>query len=87
MFADDTDVYFEPSDLFTLQNVSNHAMHKLRHVKKLLDANKLSLKINKTTFVLFHYPARKLTEQIAAKFGRIKISQTDPVKFVGGCSS
>ena len=80
LFADDTNIYFEASDLFTLQKVLNR---ELRHVKKWLDANKLSLNIDKTNFVVFHSPARKLTEPIVLKFGRKKISRTDHVRFLG----
>ena len=67
LFGDDTNIYFEASDLFTLQKVLNC---ELRHVKKWLDANKLSLNIDKTNFVVFHSPARKLTEPTVLKFGR-----------------
>ena len=80
LFADDTNIYFEASDLFTLQKVLNR---ELRHVKKWLDANKLSLNIDKTNFVVFHSPARKLAEPIVLKFGRKKISRTDHVRFLG----
>ena len=52
-------------------------------MKKWLDANKLSLNIDKTNFVVFHSPARKLTEPIVLKFGRKKISRTDHVRFLG----
>ena len=56
---------------------------ELRHVKKWLEANKLALNIEKTNFVVFHSPARKLTEPIILKFGRKKITHVDHVKFLG----
>ena len=37
---------------------------ELRHVKKWLEANKLGLNIQKTNFVVFHSPAKILTEPI-----------------------
>ena len=80
LLADDTNIYFEASDLFILQKVLNR---ELRHVKKWLDANKLSVNIDKTNFAVFHSPARKLTEPIVLKFGRKKISRTDHVRFLG----
>ena len=43
----------------------------------------MSLNIDKTNFVVFHSPARKLTEPIVLKFGRKKISRTDHVRFLG----
>ena len=79
-FADDTNIYFEASDLFTLQKVVNR---ELSHVKKWLDANKLALNVDKTNFVIFHSHAKKLTEPIALKFGRKKFSQVDHVRFLG----
>ena len=66
LFADDTNIYFEASDLFTLQKVMNC---ELRKIKKWLDANKLALNIDKTNYVIFHSPARKLTEPVVLKFG------------------
>ena len=38
LFADDTNIYFEVPDMFTLQKIMNR---ELRYVKKWLDANKL----------------------------------------------
>ena len=55
----------------------------LRHVKKWLEANKLALNIEKTNFVVFHSPARKLTEPTILKFGRKKIANANHVKFLG----
>ena len=45
--------------------------------------NKLALNIDKTNYVIFHSPARKLTEPFVLKFGRKKIFRTDHVKFLG----
>ena len=80
LFADDTNIYFEASDLFTLQKVVNR---KLKYVKKWLDANKLALNVDKTNFVIFHSHAKKLTEPIALKLGRKKITRADHVRFLG----
>ena len=80
IFADDTIIYFEASDLFTFQKVMNH---ELRKIKKWLDAIKLALNTDKTNYVIFHYLARKLTESFVLKFGRKKIFRTDHVKFLG----
>ena len=80
LFADDTNIYFQASDLFTLQKVMNR---ELRKIKNWLDASKLALNIDKTNYVIFHSPARKLTEPVVLKFGHKKIFQTDHVKFLG----
>ena len=80
LFADDTNIYFEAPNLFTLQKVMNR---ELRKIKNWLDANKLALNIDKTNYVIFHSPARKLTEPVGLKFGCKKIFRTDHVKFLG----
>ena len=61
LFADDTDIYFEASDLFTLQKVINR---ELRHAKKWLDANKLALNVDKTNFVIFTLMQKSLLNQL-----------------------
>ena len=56
---------------------------ELHHVKKWLEANKLALNIEKTNFVVFHSPAKKLTESIILKFGCKKITHANHVMFLG----
>ena len=51
LFADDTNIYCE-SD--TVDNVVEKASSELRKVKKWLDANKLSIYINKRNYIIFH---------------------------------
>ena len=80
LFADDTNIYFEAKDLETLQKIMNR---ELRHVKKWLEANKLALNIEKTNFVVFHSPGKKVTDHIILKFGRKKITHANHVKFLG----
>ena len=80
LFADDTNIYFEAPDMFTLQKIMNR---ELRYVKKWLDANKLALNIEKTNFVVFHSTAKKVHEPVVLKFGRKKISRVKYVKFLG----
>ena len=80
LFADDTNIYFEASDMFTLQKIMNR---ELRYVKKWLGANKLALNIEKANFVVFHSPAKKVNEPVVLKFGRKKISRAKYVKFLG----
>ena len=80
LFADDTNIYFEAKDLETLQKIMKR---ELRHVKKWLEANKLALNVEKTNFVVFHSPAKKLTELVILKFGRKKITRASHLKFLG----
>ena len=79
MFANDTNIYFESADLILLQKTINK--HPKR-VKKLLDAKKLALNIDKTIFVLFHSNQKKVTEPVILNVGRKKICQENCVKFL-----
>ena len=80
MFADDTNIYYESSDLLNIQKVVNR---ELRKVRKRLEANRLALNIDKTNFVIFHSHQHKLTDHILFKMGRKKIKQESCVKFLG----
>ena len=64
LFADDTNIYFEATDLASLQKIMNR---ELKYVKKWLDANKLSLNIETTSFVLFHSAVKKIMKPIVLK--------------------
>ena len=80
LFADDTNIYFQSDDPIHLQKIMNR---ELKKVKKCPDANKLALDIDKTNFVIFHSPGRKLTQPIIIRFGRKKIHREKCVKFLG----
>ena len=56
---------------------------ELKKVKKWLDANRLSLNIDKTDFVIFHPPRIKIPEPVIVKFGRKKIQREYCAKFLG----
>ena len=72
LFADDTNIYFESSDLFHLQKTVNK---ELRKVRKWLESNRLALNIDKTTFVIFHSPGKKVSDEITLKISREKIER------------
>ena len=80
VFADDTNIFYSSHDLITLQKVMNR---ELKKVKKWLDANQLALNIDKTNFVIFHSPQKKIAEQIIIKFMKKKIQRKISVKFLG----
>ena len=80
IFADDTNIYYESSDILEIQKTVNK---ELKKVQKWLDANQLALNIEKTNFVLFHSPRNKPVSQIILKFGKKKINQENCVKFLG----
>ena len=56
---------------------------ELKKVKKWLDANQFALNIDKTNFVIFHSPQKRITEQIIAKFMKKKIEWKTSVKLLG----
>ena len=80
LFADDTNIYYESSDLLNIQKNVNR---ELRKVRQWLEANRLALNIDKTNFVLFHSSQRSLTEHIVLKIGNKKLKQEGHVRFLG----
>ena len=80
LFADDTNIYYESSDLLDIQKSVNK---ELRKVRKWLESNRLALNLDKTNFVIFHSTQNKPETQINIKFGRKRVSQETCVKFLG----
>ena len=80
LFANDTNIYFELTDLLQIQKVVNR---EFRKVRKWPEANWLALNIDKTNFVIFHSQQRKITDNIVLRFGRKSIKQESYVKFLG----
>ena len=69
--------------IFILNQIKKIMNRKLKKVKKWLDANRLSLNIDKTNFEIFHPTRVKIQEPVIVKFGRKKIQREDCVKFLG----
>ncbi len=80
LFADDTNIYFESDDLTRLTKTVNK---ELKKVKSWLDCNKLALNIEKTNFVIFHSPRKKLPALVDLKLGKHNITRKKYVKFLG----
>ena len=80
LFADDTNICYESSDLLSIHKI---VTRELRKVRKWLEANRLALNIEKTNFVLFHSNKRKVTLPIFLKIGRRKIKEENYVRFLG----
>ena len=76
LLADDTNIYYECNDLPNLIKVVNK---ELRSVKKWLDANKLSLNIDQTNYIIFHSSSVKVPSDSDIKIGKEHIKR---VKFV-----
>ena len=80
LFADDTNIYYESSNILDIQKTVNK---ELRKVRKWLEANRLALNIDKTNFVIFHSPQNIPNDRVIIKFGRKKVNQETCVKFLG----
>ena len=80
LFADDTNFYCESDKTHHLQRVVNT---ELKNVKTWLDVNRLSLNMDKTSFIIFKSPQHHLAEAVNIKVWNISIKQIKYVKFLG----
>ena len=80
LFADDTSIYYDSDDLINLQKVVDR---ELRKVRKWLDANRPSLNVSKTNYVIFHSPSRRIDEFIRIKLGSKNLTRVDYIKYLG----
>jgi hypothetical protein len=81
LFADDTVVIVAHSDLNHLSNMANNVLVKITN---WLDANKLSLNFDKTSFMFFHANKRSTSHEIPLlSYNNIKISHTASTKYLG----
>ena len=79
LFADDTNIFYQSNDLITLQSVVNKELKKL---SIWLNANRLSLNISKTNFVIFAAKNKPLTT-VTLLLNKKAIEQKDHVKYLG----
>ena len=80
LFADDTNVFLSDTNIQKLELNLNIELGKVSH---WLNANKLSLNIEKTSFVIFHPPQRKITYQMNLRISNNLIKQDRKVKYLG----
>ena len=80
VFADDTSIYFDSKDLISLQKVVSR---ELKKVKKWLVANRLSLNISKTNYVIFHSQSKRINEFIRIKLGSKPLNRAEHIKYLG----
>lgn len=79
LFADDTSIFFPHSDILTLELTVNR---ELCHVWDWLGANKLTLNVSKSNFILFHPPQRR-ARNITLKINNQEIVQQKSCKYLG----
>ena len=80
LFADNTNIYYE---IETSEKLAKKVNTELEYVKRWLDANKLSLNINKTNYIIFHSPAIAQPDNTVINIGNKHISKVKHVKFLG----
>ena len=79
LFADDTNIFLQGSDLQTLVNSMNVEMVK---VMNWINSNKLSLNVNKTQYMLTH-PHMTQPINFDIKVNNLVIKRVDTIKFLG----
>ena len=79
LFADDTNIYYDSSDLLELEKTVNEELKKL---SLWLNVNRLALNVGKTNFVIFR-ANKKLDHNVTLIMNRRALEQKDHVKYLG----
>ncbi len=79
-FADDTNLLYSNKDPKVITTVLNKDLQLLY---EWLCANRLSLNVAKTEFIVFRPPKRPLTRRIVLKLNKIKIYESPKIKYLG----
>ena len=77
LFADDANLFYKHKDLKVLESKVNN---KLVNIHAWLSASKLSLNIDKSDFVIFYLPQRKLPFHVTLSLSGINLNQEYSVK-------
>ena len=80
LFADDTNLFFSHKNLFTLKETMNRELSK---IASWLSANKLSLNIKKTHFIIFKSRGKKSNQHVSIIINNQEIEQVKCTKFLG----
>ena len=81
MFADDTNLFFSEGSYEKVFQVANEELKSIDN--NWLTANKLSLNINKTKYIVFRAPNSELPCQHALQLRNREIKRVVSVKFLG----
>ncbi len=79
-FADDTNLLFSSKCPDEITKVLNK---ELKLLYEWLCANRLSLNVSKTEFIVFRPPRKTLTKRIVLKLNGIKIYESNKIKYLG----
>ena len=80
VFADDTNLFYSHKNIDTLNKTVNQ---ELKKIARWLCANKLSLNIKKTHFIIFKSQKRKLNQTVSIKINEQPIELVKYTKFLG----
>ena len=79
-FADDTNLLFSHPDPLVLKKIMNK---ELKLLFEWLCANRLSLNVAKTEFIIFRPSRKSLQDRIVLELNRIKIFESTKIKYLG----
>ena len=79
-FADDTNLILSSKNPNQIAKLLNR---DLKLIFEWLCANRLSLNVSKTEFILFRPPKRNLDKRIVLKLNRTKIYESNKIKYLG----
>lgn len=80
LFADDSNLFFRHKSLTQLELIINT---ELKHVHNWLCANKLSLNIDKSNFVIFRPPQKKIASNFDVSINQTPLKLKENVKYLG----
>lgn len=80
LFADDSNLFIQHKSLQALETKINDQLH---NVNEWLCANRLSLNIDKSNFVIFHPPQKKTSHEIDIKISNKTLKELKSVKYLG----
>ena len=80
IFADDTNLFYSNSSLIEQEETINY---NLTLVSNWLKANKLSLNIDKTNFIIFHPPQKAIKHRVMLSINNKVIKQEKHIKYLG----
>ena len=79
LFADDTNIYYESTDLKNLEKTVNQELKKL---SLWLNLNRLALNVSKTNFVIFRSSRKMANHNVTLIMNRKALEQKDHVKYL-----
>ena len=80
LFADDTNIYYESSNLVEIEKTVNA---ELKLLSQWLNLNRLALNVSKTNFVIFRSTKKPLNHNVVLIMNRKALEQKDHVKYLG----